>query len=1032
MRAEWMVLLLLLPLASGLQTPGTPHAPPLPVVSGHERLLVLDEGVWTSADWQNLLKKGVQPLRSVSPEALLVWQEGQVDWGDNVAVLPFNDVAYLQPLHPQQDGHGAVRVVFEPRLPQAAVDHINERLSAMASVPPTASEGVASLPASSVIDLVNPWSVTDLLDLEGVLWVEPVLTPTARNGQASGLIQAGALDSEPFWSVGLNGQGVVLGVADSGLDADHACFRNASTATGPHSEPSATYPAVGVFGESHRKILHLNTSIDGNDTPGHSDYRHGTHVIGSLGCYDVEAHRNADFPANGSTVAYGTKLVVQDIVSEDGWLPPSVDELLWEASSYGAVIHSNSWGDDTTAYTQRTGTFDAYARAMPWSVAVIAPGNSGEGILEPANGRNVVAVGASTKASEPERWSSSSYGPTEAGTDGVFVLAPGASIMSAGGDGFWSTNNNNLRPSSGTSMATPLASSAMGILQQMYEDGWLHGAHEPLASVTMERPAWSSATVPDNVLLGEGFTPSGPLLRATLALATHPLSDVERNGGEGGDILHNPYDGWGVTNLSRLIDISALENGTSPSSSLWVHDSYRLDKGGVSPWFQDHASEANNLTGFANTSWDGTGASGPFLQTGDVFEQRFSPLSNRSVRLRLAFPAQPEPALVDDLQLRVVLEDGRVLLADRLNALGEPVKYNATVADFNDFDVFPNSNETVVGLDVPAHYMTNASWFDVQVVARYVQPGGEQGSVGLDGDATGFSLVVQGVERDATDHLDGDGDGVANFNDRCPFEDASAADADRDGCLDDSDGDGVVDPVDECPSINASEHDADLDGCLDDSDGDGVTDDVDACFTQDIAWPVTATGCYPVDVPPSLNVHLAPLNNSKLGDTVQIDWSLEDADGDNANVSISLVFSGQSTPPLASCSGTVLVSEIQSCEWDIPADLAPYFIAGATYDIIASVETGNRSPASATGDRRLVLVSGVALPEKADTTSELSEAEVGQSAVFIALFGLLLGALVARWNRSRSRVNDHLEIAAPFQEGHKNEGAVALDEESPP
>ena len=65
-----------------------------------------------------------------------------------------------------------------------------------------------------------------------------------------------------------------------------------------------------------------------------------------------------------------------------------------------------------------------------------------------------------------------------------------------------------------------------------------------------------------------------------------------------------------------------------------------------------------------------TGASledsvGPFLQTGDVFTQRLALMEGEDVRIRMAFPAQPEPAMVDDLQLRVRLEDGTILLPDR-------------------------------------------------------------------------------------------------------------------------------------------------------------------------------------------------------------------------------------------------------------------------------------------------------------------------------------------------------------------------------
>ena len=72
-----MVFLLLIPLASGLHTPLHP-VDELNSVGGQERLLVLEDGVWTSEHWSKLLVDGVQPLRSVRPDALLVWDEGGV------------------------------------------------------------------------------------------------------------------------------------------------------------------------------------------------------------------------------------------------------------------------------------------------------------------------------------------------------------------------------------------------------------------------------------------------------------------------------------------------------------------------------------------------------------------------------------------------------------------------------------------------------------------------------------------------------------------------------------------------------------------------------------------------------------------------------------------------------------------------------------------------------------------------------------------------------------------------------------------
>ncbi|RJU94639.1 MAG: hypothetical protein DWC03_02300 [Candidatus Poseidoniales archaeon] len=830
----WMVLLLLLPAASGLTPllPSDDHGE-----RGVEQILVLNEGVWTSEQWAALVGEGIQPLRTVRSDALLVWAEhNQESWPVDAKIEAAQDAEIRRGLVAPTEAM-EYRVLLEPRLPSDGVNQVLTVIDALGlSVKATSLDVAGNLPASITLDATNEEFLNPLLEADGVLWVEPVLATQARNGQASALMEAGVLDEHPYWVMGLDGSGIVVGVADSGIDADHACFRNATTPTSEHAETDATYPAVGIFGDDHRKIVHLNTDIDGNDTPGHSDYRHGTHVIGSLACHDVENFRQGTAPTNGSTLAHGSRLVVQDIVSSNGWEPPNVDELLWESSSFGGVVHSNSWGDDTTAYTERTARFDAYARVMPWSLALIAPGNSGEGVLEPANGRNVVAVSATTKSLEGERWGSSAYGPTEAGTDGIFLLAPGSNIESAGADGFWDTNNNNLRLSSGTSMSTPHASGAAVVIQQLYEDGWLVPAFAPTTTHYLNDmiPVWAeTAPLGASVQLGEGFTPSGSLLRASLAMAASPLPEATRNGGEGGHDLHNPYDGWGALNLSRLYDPTTIEGlGESPAEDTWVHDSYRLTSGTVEEWFETNKGETEDIFGLISSGAPLNNSVGPFLETGDMFSQRLTVIEGEDVRIRMAFPAQPEPAMVDDLQLRVRLEDGTILLPDRLREGGfAPTEFYPDVVDTNNTTAFPPSNQTVFGLDIPQSYLYGSSYLDVDVIARFVQPGGAEGSSGLDGDAVGFALVVKGVQRDASYHMDDDGDGIMNIDDACPNVAAPPSfDADKDGCLDDGDGDGVPNKDDACPYVKAEpSHDLDRDGCPDDDDGDGVPNYQDLC-----------------------------------------------------------------------------------------------------------------------------------------------------------------------------------------------------------
>jgi len=302
-------------------------------------------------------------------------------------------------------------------------------------------------------------------------------------------------------------------------------------------------------------------------------------------------------------------------------------------------------------------------------------------------------------------------------------------------------------------------------------------------------------------------------------MAASPLPDEVRNGGEEGYELHNPYDGWGALNLSRLFDPTSIHGlGESPTNDTWIHDSYRLTSGSVGEWFEVNKGESGDLSGMVDTGAPLDGAIGPFLQTGDVFSQRLALIDDEDVRIRMAFPAQPEPAMVDDLQLRVRLEDGTILLPDHhREGDGSPTQFYPHIVDTNNTTAFPSSNETVVGLDIPHGYLSNASYLDIDVIARFVQPGGDEGTTGLDGDAVGFALVVKGVQRDSSDYVDNDGDGVLNIDDACLWSPAPAQyDVDRDGCLDDDDDDGVPNRDDVCPGEFASlEVDLDRDGCVD-------------------------------------------------------------------------------------------------------------------------------------------------------------------------------------------------------------------------
>ena len=939
------IMMLLLPLASAISNPFSPTLPELDV-EGLEVVLTLEDGVWTQDSWGDLENRGLLPLRILSESSVLAWLDG--------VFLPSSEFELQIADNAEWRGSdvglgmqgGLVKIVLEPRLPASAHHQITANFASL-GVDVELPHSYSSTPFDFDVTLPAGVSVEDFLSIQGVLWIEPVLDTDGRNLVAAGYMGSNQAASHSHWEFGLNGDGVVLGAADSGIDLDHSCFRNATAIGGVGSEFNGQ-DAVVSPSPTHRKILLYNSSIDGGDTPGHMDYRHGTHVAGSLACHDVYAYAGGEKPTNASTMSYGAKMIFQDIVSADGWNPPeNVTDLLMENSLYGGVIHSNSWGDDTTAYTARSGDFDLWALEVPWSLAFVAPGNTGAQLLEPANARNVVAVGASTKSASPTMWPSSSIGPTEAETFGIFVVAPGVSINSAKADGIDDSLNNDMRVSSGTSMATPMAASFAGVVQQMVEQGWIMGSNEPLNIVNMSdiSPNWSSIEM-EEIGLGHGFTPSGSLMRSLLALAT-----VDVNG-ENDYFTRNNDSGWGALSLTGLIDFQEFENklgqdNLTPSENLWIHDSFRSDLN-ISDWVLNRLQGGPSQS-IGDNPWNGFGAEGPFLQTGDVWKKRLVPEGNEDLEIIMSFPAKPEPFIVDDLQLVVKMSNG-------YSAVGGIYDYDgySSLSSTLELDIngLINSNETSVGIKISELDLVGVEWIEIGVHANYIAPGNSHGTVGVDGNRLGFAVAAKGVIRDSINWEDSDGDGIANAEDLCPNENPQQYDIDLDGCSDDTDGDGIEDQYDLCPMINPGIYDSNLDGCVDDSDYDGIGDDVDVCVTEPVnsSFPVNSTGCRPLDNLVLIsNVSIDGLSDDIWDGMLNVSWEITDLDFDpyltGSRIMINQTGS-QSYFPILSCLAqeVVLIDGVHSCSWLAPDDLPIFSIIGMNLHVQIFAQSLNASP----------------------------------------------------------------------------------------
>jgi len=943
------IMMLLLPLASAISNPTNP-IPTEVDAGGLEVVLTIEDGFWTQETWEDLESYGFYPLRALSDSSILAWSKETVLSSNQYEIRTADQAEWRGDDIDLGAQSGLVKIVLEPRLPVTAQQQVADIFTSLGvDIRHVMTLSYSTMPLDFTILLPNQVSVQTLLSIHGILWIEPVLETNSRNLVAAGYMGSNQAVFHPHWEFGLNGEGVVLGVADSGMDLDHACFRNATALGGVGTEFSGQ-DAVVSPGPTHRKILLYNSSIDGGDNPGHMDYRHGTHVAGSIACHDIYRHTDGGKPTNASTMSYGAKIIFQDIVSADGWVPPeNVTDLLMENSVNGGIIHSNSWGDDTTAYTARSADFDLWALEVPWSLAFIAPGNTGAQLLEPANARNVVAVGASTKSASPTLWASSSIGPTEAETFGIFAVAPGVSINSAKADGIDDSLNDDLRVSSGTSMATPIAASFAGVLQQMVEQGWIMGSNEPINLVNISdiSPSWASNEGED-IGLGHGFTPSGSLIRSLLALATIDVGD------ENNYFTRNNETGWGALSLPELVDFEDLESrlgqdNLTPSQNIWIHDSFRSDLD-ISEWITSRLQGAPSQD-IGESPWTGNGAEGPFLQTGDVWKKRLVPEHSEDLEIIMSFPAKPEPFIIDDLQLVVKMSNGYSAVGGIYDLDG----YSSLTPSVElDVSGLVNSNETSIGVKISQLDLVDAEWVELEVHANYIAPGNSPGTVGVDGNRIGFAVAVKGVSRDSINWEDADGDGIANAEDLCPNEHPQQYDLDLDGCSDDTDSDGIDDQYDLCPMKNPGLYDLNLDGCVDDSDDDGIGDDVDVCITEpvDNSFPVNSTGCRPLDGLVSIsNVSVSGLSANIWDGLLNVSWVITDSDFDpyltGSRIMINQTGS-QSYFPILSClaQDVALHEGIHSCTWLAPNDLPIFSINGMNMHVQVFAQSLNASPSA--------------------------------------------------------------------------------------
>ena len=183
------VIMVLVPLASAFSSPNIIDEE-YGLEIWYESVVYSEGEVWDSVLWEEVIDAGAYPLRTIDRNRLLIWQNDGFEVSEKWSIISPDFATWNSDLSVDNSNFDAIKILFEPRLPDSAYYQIENDLRQI-GVFVSGMDSWKYSPMAHKVIVEKPASLDLLLKVPGVLWVEPVLTTYARNLGASAFMSDG-------------------------------------------------------------------------------------------------------------------------------------------------------------------------------------------------------------------------------------------------------------------------------------------------------------------------------------------------------------------------------------------------------------------------------------------------------------------------------------------------------------------------------------------------------------------------------------------------------------------------------------------------------------------------------------------------------------------------------------------------------------------------------------------------------------------------------------------------------------------------